>query len=297
MNKNEQQDDKLHISKSVFQTSREMQEKAQEEARKRNEEIQRRYAKKQKKAQEAHDKRLEEERLELLRLKTGVIEDSELIHEEVPEEIHQTFWQKIGSFIYLNKWWLGMGAVFTAIAVFLVVSLATKPRPDMVVLIVGNNQSLGEESHLDKYLEQFTPDNNKNGKILVSVYYIPYSGNERADFANSVPQKLSAELQSAESVILIGNELIGDVVTPEDTFTDLSTRYPGNKHVNRYKFMLSDTDFAEKVGVPAEDITKDWFIAVRKPQALIYSDEDDMQKTFDKDIDVFDAIINDLSQN
>jgi hypothetical protein len=33
MNKNEQQDDKLHISKSVFQTSREMQEKAEEQAR------------------------------------------------------------------------------------------------------------------------------------------------------------------------------------------------------------------------------------------------------------------------
>ena len=221
MNKNEQQDDKLHISKSVFQTSREMQEKAEEQARKRNEEIQRKYAEKQKKAREARDKRLEEERLELLRLKTGVITESETIHEEVPEEIHQTFWQKVGSFFYLNKWWLGMGAVFTAIAVFLVVSLATKPRPDMVVLLIGNNQALGEESHIDKYFESFTPDNNHNGKKLVSVYYIPYTGNERADFANSVPTKLSAELQSAESVIVIGNELIGEVVTPEEYLGDV----------------------------------------------------------------------------
>ena len=296
MNKNEQQDDKLHISKSVFQTSREMQEKAEEQARKRNEEIQRKYAEKQKKAREARDKRLEEERLELLRLKTGVITESETIHEEVPEEIHQTFWQKVGSFFYLNKWWLGMGAVFTAIAVFFVVSLATKPRPDMVVLLIGNNQALGEESHIDKYFESFTPDNNHNGKKLVSVYYIPYTGNERADFANSVPTKLSAELQSAESVIVIGNELIGEVVTPEDTFTDISSRYHNNEHVKKYKFMLSDTDFAEKIGVSPESVTSDWFMAIRKPQALIYSDEEDMKKTFDKDIEVFDAVVNDLSK-
>ena len=43
------EDDKLHISKSVFQTSREMQEKADEELRLKREEAQRKYELKRKK--------------------------------------------------------------------------------------------------------------------------------------------------------------------------------------------------------------------------------------------------------
>ena len=295
MKNNEQQDEKLHITKSVFETSKDMQEKADEEARMRREELEHQREQKRKKAEEAHDKRLEKERLELLKLKSGVIEESEIIREDSHEEIEQTFWQKVGSFFYLNKWWLGMGTVFAVIAVFLISDLIAKPRPDMVVLLIGNNQALGEASQLKEYLEEFTPDNNNNGKILTSVYYIPYTGSAKADFANSVTTKLSAELQSAESVIIIGNNKIGEVVTPEETFTDLSELYPDNEHVEKYYFMLKDTGFAEKVGIPESELSDDWFIAIRKPQALLYSDADDMKETYDKDFATFDSIIKDLS--
>lgn len=296
MSNKEQQDEKHHISKSVFQTNKEMQEKAAEEERARQEELRRKLEERRKKAAEARDKRLEEERLELLRLKTGVIEESEIIHEEEPEEIHQTFGQKIGSFFYLNKWWLGICTMIALIAVFLTVNLLSKPRPDMIVLLIGDNYVLGEESQLQSYIESFTPDNNNNGKILASVYYIPYTDNERDNYVNSVPSKLTAELQSADSVIIIGNKLITDVITPENVLTDLSELYPDNEHVDKYKFMLSDTDFAEKVGVPADIITDDWFIAIRKPQELLYSKKKNMEKTYDKDFPTFDAIIRDLSE-
>lgn len=296
MNKNEQQDDKLHISKSVFQTSKEMQERASEEERRRQEELERKLAERRKKAADARDKRLEEERLELLRLKTGVIDESDIIREEEPVEVSQTLWQKIGSFFYLNKWWLGIGAAVTAIAVFLVVNLVTKPRPDMIILLIGENPALGEESQLQSYVETFTPDNNDNGKILASIYYIPYTDNERDNFVNSAQTKLAAELQNSDSVIIIGNKLITEVLTPENVLVDLSELYPGNEHVDKYKFMLSDTNFAEKVGVSPDVITDDWFIAIRKPQDLLYSKKKNMQKTYDKDFASFDAIIQDLSE-
>ena len=289
------EEEKHHITKSVFQTSREMQEKADEEARQKREAAQRKYKERQKRAAEAHDKRLEQERLELLKLKTGVIDESETIHEEKPEEVKQTFGQKIGSFIYLNKWWLGIACVLVFIGGILVYDLATKPHPDMIVLMIGMNQELGEQSQLQNYLSELTPDSNNNGEQFASVYYIPYTGVEKEDFVNSVPQKLTAELQNSDSVIIIGNKSVDSAITVEDVLVDLSELYPDNPHVDKYKFMLKDTDFAEKVGVDKSVISDDWFIAIRKPQDLVYSKKENMQKTYDKDFPVFEAIIRDLS--
>lgn len=290
-----EEEDKLHISKSVFQTSREMQEKADEELRLKREEAQRKYKERRKRAAEAHDRRLEQERLELLKMKTGVIDESETIHEEKPEEVKQTFGQRIGSFFYLNKWWLGIACVLVFIGGLLIYDFASRPRPDMIVLMIGMNQELGEQSQLQDYLSQFTPDNNNNGKQFASLYYIPYTGNEKEDFVNSVPQKLTAELQNSDSVIIIGNKDIGSAITVEDVLVDLSELYPDNPHVDKYKFMLKGTDFAEKVGVDKSVVSDDWFIAIRKPQDLVYSKKENMQKTYDKDFPVFEAIIRDLS--
>ena len=297
MDKNKNTDDeKLHISKSVFENAREMQEKKLEEERLKQEELQRKIAERQRRKQEEHDRRLEEERKELLRLKQGIISESEIIHEEQPEEIKLSFFQKIGNFFYHSKWWLGMGIVTALFVFFLITSLINKPRPDMTVLFIAENQTLCEESDLDKYIESFCGDNNKNGEILVSLYYIPYTDNPQKNYANGVDTKLTAELQSADSVIVFGNDKIESVLNPDDVFVDLSEIYPDNPNVKGYKFMLENTDIAEKSGVEKKYIKDGIFLAIRKPRKLMYSSADKMQETYDRDFQVFDDIINDLSK-
>ena len=282
-------------SKSIIQKRKEMYEKADEEERLRRENVQKRYKERKRRAAEAHDKRLEEEHIELLKLKSGLISESDVLNDDEQTEVKRTFFQKLGSFVYLNKWWLGLACILLSIAGLLIYDLASQPHPDMIVLVIGKNVQLGEESNVQEYLSQFTPDNNKNGEQLASIYYIPYTGVEKDDFVNSVPQKLSAELQNSESVIIIGNKTVDTVITIEDTLVDLSELYPDNPHVDKYKFMLKDTDFAAKIGLSPNDISDDWFLAIRKPQDLVYSKKDKMQKTYDKDFAAFDAIIKDLS--
>ena len=297
MDKNKNTDDeKLHISKSVFENAREMQEKKLEEERLKQEELQRKIAERQRRKQEEHDRRLEEERKELLRLKQGIISESEIIHEEQPEEIKLSFFQKIGNFFYHSKWWLGMGIVMALFVFILITSLINKPRPDMTVLFIAENQTLCEESNLNKYIESFCEDNNKNGEILVSLYYIPYTDNPQKNYANGVDTKLTAELQSADSVIVFGNDKIESVLNPDDVFVDLSEIYPDNPNVKGYKFMLENTDIAEKAGVEKKYIKDGIFLAIRKPRKLMYSSADKMQETYDRDFQVFDDIINDLSK-
>lgn len=289
--KNQTEDDKLHISEA----DKKAEKTSDEDELKKQEEIEKKLRERRKMAEEARDKRLEAERLELIRLKQGVIQESETIHEEHEEEIKLTFFQKIGNFFYHNKWWLGMGTVFAVLAIFLTVNLIQRPRPDLIVLLIGENYQLGEESEIENYISSFAEDCNGNGEILASVYYIPYTGNDTQDYANSVHTKLTTELQSAESVIVIGNEKAAELMDPSKLFTDLSAIYPDNEHIKNDRFMLSGTDFAKKVGVDEKLMTDDWFMAIRTPKKLIYSDLDDMQETYEKDFPVFDAMIRDLS--
>lgn len=286
-------DDKVHITKSMFQVSKEQRKKAEEEEQRKQAERERVIAEKQRKAQEEHDKRLEAERLELIRLKQGIIDESETIHEVQEEKLQRTFFQKIGDFFYANKWWLGIAAVCVVIGSYLAYSLITKPRPDMIVLVIGENYDLGEVSSLDEYVASFAEDFNGNGETLVSVYYIPYTNNETKDYANGVTTNLTTELNSAHGVILIGNELTKDVLF-DDSLVDLSEIYPNNENVSKDKFMLSGTDFAEKVGI--NQLSDDWFISIRRPKNLAYTDTDEMQEVYDRDFAVFDAIINDLTE-
>ena len=180
------------------------------------------------------------------------------------------------------------------VASFLIYSLVTKPRPDMIVLVIGEDQSVGS-SDIDRYFEEFCPDNNGNGKKLVSVYYMPYSDSPQQNYANGVDTKLTAELQSADSVVVIGNQKAEELFKENNIFIDLAERYPNDDHVSGWKYMLEDTPFGQRTGIDSGHL-EGWFLAVRRPQDLMYSDTDDMQKTFDRDIVVVDAVIADLNK-
>lgn len=290
------EDEKIHITKSIFETNREMIQKAEEEERQKQEELEKKLAERKRKADEARDKRLEAERLELIRLKQGIIEESETIQQEETEEVKRSIWKKISDFFYLNKWWLGIAAIFGAIGIFLVHNLLTRPNPDIIVLMIGENYTMGEESQLEEYIETFIDDFNDNGKTEASVYYIPYTDNETKDYANGVMNKLFAELQNDEAAIIIGNNLAADILGDDGVLADLSAIYPENEHISKDKFMLKGTDFAAKIGVAESVVTEEWFMAIRAPRKLMHTSEKNMQELYDKDFPVFDALVNDLSE-
>lgn len=290
-------DKKLDIQKSVFQVNKEMQQKRQEELEAKQAELERQYAQREKEKQEAYEKKLLDEKIELMRLKQGIIEESETIHEEKEEEIKLTFGKKISNFFYHNKWWLGLAVFFVFLGSYLIYDIVTKPRPDMIILMLCDNAAVGNSVYLEEYFSEFGEDSNKNGKTEVSVYYIPYGDDDYANYQNGVTNKLTTYLNNDEGIMIIGNEkTITDlIVTPEESLIDLSTLYPDNPHVQKYFFYLKDTDFAEKLGIPKSYITDDMFFALRKPKDLMDASQADMQKTYDKDIATFERIISDLT--
>ncbi len=296
-NPQKEDDEKIHVSQSVFQTAREMQQKQLEEMQQKQLELERKHAEREKKKREAYERRLLEEKKELIRLKQGQVEESELIPEDVKEEeVKMPLGKKISNFFYHNKWWLGIGVLIAFIGVFLIYDIVTKERPDIVVLAVIENEYVGYSEALPDYIESFSEDFNGNDEILASVYYIPFSDSVQANYANGTSNKLAAEFQGDEAVIVIGDKKITDILVPENIFVNLEELYPDNPNVDGYMFYLKDTDIADKLNLPKEVITDDLFIAIRRPQKLIYSSEEEVQETYDKDFPVFDSIIKDLSE-
>lgn len=291
-----EENEKIHVSDSVFKTAREMQIRQAAEMEQKQAELQHQQKLREKRKREAYDRRIIEEKKELLRLKQGQIEESEIIPEQTAEAVKLTPWQSFRNFLYHNKWWLWIAVVLTALAAFLIYDLVSRDNPDVVLLIVSDNEAFNAHEGISDYFEEFTSDTNGNNEILASIHLIPYSDNYRKNYSNGTDTKLSVEFQSDDAVIVIAEDKLSDVLNPEDSFVDLSELYPDNEHVKGCRFYLKGTDFAQKTGIPQEAVTDDLYLAIRKPMNLLYCDEEDIQKTYDKDFSVFDGVIKDLGK-
>ncbi len=292
----QEENDKIHVSQSVFQTARELQQQQFAEMEEQQRILQQKAAEREKKKREAYERRLLEEKKELIRLKQGTLEQSEMIREEAPVAVKLTPWQNVKNFFYHNKWWLGFGVLIAAIFIYLIYDVATKERPDLIVLVIAENAEVGTSEGLEEYIAQFTEDFNDNGEVLVSVYHIPYTDNAQKNYANGVDTKLTAELQSADALMIIGGEKITEILKPENSLVNLEEMYPDNPYVKEYGLYLKDTSFAEKTGISEASVTDDLFIAIRKPQKLLYTDMEEMQEAYDETLPIFQQIVDDLSK-
>ena len=289
-------DDRLDIKKSVFEVNRELREQKQREEEEKQAELNRRIEEREKKRQEEYERRILEEKKELIRLKQGLIEESEELTEETEEPVKMSFWKKIGNFFYHNKWWIGIASVFVCIAVVLTHSLMTKRHPDVVVLVICDSDIIGDAPKLEEYIAEMAEDFNGNGKTEAAVYFIQQMDNPAGGYANGSDTKLTTELNSAESVVVIGDSNLLKLIDPERDLLDLSEYFPDNPNVRSGRYYLKNTNFAERVGIEGNDVSYDLFIAVRKPQRLLYAEKKEMEETLEKDLPVLKRIIEDLSE-
>ena len=67
-----------------------------------------------------------DEKRELLKLKQGIISESEVIEQDVHEHPEkQTVAKKIDNFFFRNKWFVAVGVFFVAVGFFLVYQAVT----------------------------------------------------------------------------------------------------------------------------------------------------------------------------
>lgn len=269
--------DQKKKQKSVLDIAREM------EAAQRNQIAEQEALARQKKEEErrAYEEQLRQERLELIRLKQGVIEESETIHEEQPEEKHYTIWQKIGNFFYHNKWWMGLASFFVFLTGFLVWQVVTTVHPDMIILLLIDDDEFNYtcNTQISELFSQYIGDENGDGKTVVDVYYIPTSdATAEMDAYSGDHTKLIAEFQISEAVIVISDEDADQYIVPDSTLYDLEKDFGQYAETEEMRFYLSGTEFAQAVGWTKLD--KDVYIGIRSVRKTMDSEEK-MQKVFD----------------
>ena len=232
----------------------------------------------------AYEEQLRKERLELIRLKQGVIEESETIHEEHEEEKHYTFFQKIGNFFYHNKWWMGIAGFLVAVTGYLVWQAVTTVHPDMIVLLLVHDDLLNYtcNAQISDVFEQYIGDENGDGKVVVDVYYIPASSETAEQSGYTGDQtKLFAEFQIAEACIVISDEGADQFIVPDSTLYDLEDDFGQYRETEAMRFYLSDTEFARDIGWTEAPLDKDIYIGIRSVRKTMMDSEEKMQKTFD----------------
>lgn len=285
-------DDKNEIS--VFKVAKGFKEQQEAEKKLAEQRMAERIAQKEKEKQEAYEKQLRDEKIELIRLKQGEIEQSEILSESKEEKVKLPFFKRISNFFYHNKWWLGIGVFFVALGGYLIYDLVTKTDPDVVILYIDNNAEIAYSEKFTDYLQNLCGDINDDGKAAASVYYIPYTGVEYTDYNNGSTTKLIAEMQNADAMLVISGKMADDAISPDITLVDLETLYPDNPHVKKYGFYLKDTSFAEKIGYSGE-IDDELFLGIRAVAPVQWADEEEMQESYDKAIVILDMLIRDLS--
>ena len=276
--------------KSFMDVYREVNAKEQAEEMKREAELEAQRAERERRQRENYEAKLRQERLELLKLKQGVIAEDEIVYEKEPEK-HYTIWQKIGNYFYHNKAYIIFGTLIAALAAFLIYDYVSTVRPDAVVMIIASD---GEFNYITEdisnLLGQYCNDNNGDGKISVRVSYLPVSpdGDSASMYYQTADQtKLMAEFHGTEAIMIIGDyEACELLAITEGVLADLSEYFPEDENVTDLGYMLNGTDFAKDIGY--EGLADNIFIGFRQPKKGSFgTSEKDFQKNFDNAIELW----------
>lgn len=79
-----------------------------------------------------------EEYVELLKMKQGLIEESEIIPETGYDKIRELHgFEKVKNYCYHNKWFILLGAFLAAVVIFLTVQALSREKEDLFVVVLA----------------------------------------------------------------------------------------------------------------------------------------------------------------
>lgn len=270
---------------------RERRQQIEEESRKAEQ-----LAERERAERDAYAKKLAEERIELMKLKAGVISEEELPKEEKTEKAYTTG-EKIGNFFYHNKAYIIIITIIAAIAIFLIYDIATKIDPDVAVMIVVTDDEFSYRTdRIKSVLEQYCEDFNGDGHISVRVSYLPAIPDETKSqaelyYSSSDQTKLISEFQGGDSIVIIADEKTCEALKITDgILADMRTIYPDDENAEELGYMLSGTNFAEDIKYT--NMADDLFIGFRVPRTTLSVNQEKFKRNYENALRLWDNYLN-----
>ncbi len=237
-------------------------------------------------AKKDYEKNLNDRKIELMKLKQGVIESSEIVKEEEKVEAKLSFGETLSNIWYRSKWLI----IFVAFCVFafgyIIYDAAFTTKPDLTVLVLSYDDALYYRSEeVRSYLEGYCDDLNGDGEVYVLVYNISTDYSDPNTITSNQAQIMS-QLQTGENIMLISD--------CENDFLmyDFRADYPDNERFTERGMLLNCALTREALKWQA--MPDNLYIGMRQPTKLLSTSEEAMQENFDTALPMFERIIEDI---
>lgn len=240
--------------------------------------------------------RIRREKIELIKLKQGIIDESEIIKEEKQERSKLTGFKWLRNYIYHNKPFVLLGTFFVIVFGYMLYDMLSADKPDMRVLFATTENYHMKMPLIKEAIEQYVEDYNADGKVHVDMIYIELDlgGGGNPDYFAANQTKLIGELAVGKSMLLILDTKVAEYIQGEDKYSimeDLTGVYPDSEIVTKEGFYLKDSKLAKLA--KWESATDDVFLAVRRGDEALAATQKGMEKNYNKAIETFDKIVKD----
>ena len=279
-----------------FEYERELAKKKrlEEEDKQRSaEEEQKERLKAQREAEREKQQQLLQEKVELMKMKNGVIEHSDMISETPDTTRKPQGFEKVTNFFYHYKIPIIFALAMMIAAAYMIYDSVTRVKPDMTVVMIANNGLEFRTEELEDFFEKYIDDRNGDGEVYVQVIACPLNPNSTDMSQTSNQAKALAQLQTAENLFMIV-----DSNTDPDflsvLYHDFEKDYPDNKYMTENGLSLNFKFFANEIKY--ESMPYDVVLGMRAPIKTLQDSKEDMQENFDRDVKVFKAIADDLAK-
>ena len=300
----ERKDENKKISQSgVFEDDEEYERRIYEQQKlekvNREAEIRRR----QREYERQRAEQLQKEKLELMKLKSGVIEQSEIIKEEHEEKRELTFKEKLANFWYHYKIPVIVITLALMAVGYITYDTLSREKPDVYVLCTCANGIDFKLDKLEEYFESFCPDVNGDGKIHVQIISAPSS--EDFQLNNASQAKISAQLQTTDTIFVLTDDERYDLTQDVDEFghltedsyifagtlKNLTLDFPDNDSVDKKGYHFDGESIKAALGW--EDMPENMVLSLRWPKETLSGDIEDMQKNYDIAFEMLEKIMKD----
>lgn len=247
-------------------------------------------------AREEYARELNEEKIDLIRLRQGVITDSEKVFPEQAPEKKYTLSEKIGNWLYHSKWWLGIAIFCVAVGGFLLYDHLTKVDADVNILMLTNDYALYAKSQqLCDMAQKELADYNGDERSVASVVFVPISKDtmESGAYASSYNTQLLVQMQSDMCMLVIADTAADAYIDTENVYVDLEALYPQYDFIDGSRVMLKDTTISDWLGLE-EPLHEGAYLALRQPTGNM-SGEEEMQQAYDEAVPVLESLLEQLA--
>lgn len=250
-----------------------------------------------------------DDKRELLKLKQGLIEESDVI----PVDEHgygdkgkyevKGAKNKLINFFYLYKIPIIVVLFIAFLLSFIIFSAASVEKEDLRVLMLASDPEvcqsfLYKAEDYETALELYTPNFDGNKYIHVNNYNIDLSESADPNQIMVANTKLFSEIRMGVAQIFIGDmeQLTELLVVDEngeraDAYEDLSLLYPDDPHVvDKYYYQIKGTPFAE--AALYNDCPDNIYMVLRKKDINgVATDDKNNIENHNKAVEVFDNIV------